>query len=143
MKKFSIILIAVISAILICLSFVACSVKDKPINVAGKTFVFESYDVTYSDDVADEDKMTQERIDEIVEAYRSMNDMVLNDDGTIEWGSVIRYYVQNGKIVNIYYNEEDLQAGKAQFVARVEGKKIIIPIDDGAGTVTTIIYKNK
>lgn len=140
MKKIVIALIAVISAFLMCFGISACSDSDDSIEVAGKTYVFVSFDITYGDDVADEDKISDEDLNSTIEWYSQM-EMTFYKDGTFIWGEgeqEPRYYVQDGTTVSVYFDEDDLS-----FVATVDGKKIVITTTEEDGGVITIVYKRK
>ena len=165
MKKLFILLIAVLSAILMCLGFVACSSdndesadgkteEDVIIDVAGNTYVFESMVITYSDDFDDEDKMTEED-EEVARGYYALIVYAFNTDGTCvltqfdgeaDLYDTTLYYILDGKNIYFFDDEEELEKGDKDdwLDLRVDGDKLIYTDHDGGeGMVVTVTYKKK
>ena len=137
MKKITIALVAVISAILLCLGLVACGGSD----VAGKTYVFDDMKIVSGE-------APEGSLDMMKEWYKDM-EMTFNDDGTVEQKmgdeSDTGYYVQEGSKVYFFESKADADSGdkdKAEVVLEVSGSKLETEFEM-EGLKVKITYKKK
>ncbi len=145
MKKFTLALVAVISAILMCFGMAACSSP-----VAGNTYVFDDVKVTVADGSADGmQEAINQAIESIKEGYSSAEIKFDNDNTctmTIGTNSTTSYYSQDGATVYMYENKEDAVANnkdKAEDgTLKVSGSKIEMTMEEG-GMKATITFKKK
>ena len=146
MKKITIALVAVISAILMCVGLVACGASD----VAGNTYVFDSVTVKFDSSVSEEDK---EEANEDAEQTKAMYEqggfeITFNSDGTYtqKMGEYedSGYYVQDGDKLYIYDTKEEADEGDTSKATlfKVDGKKIVIE-DSGDGITMVLTFKKK
>ncbi len=140
MKKFALALVAVISTLLMCLSFAACSS-----DVVGNTYVFDDAKFEFTSDVSAEDRAEMESgLGEMKEMYSEV-EFTFKEDGTctgIE--STVVYYVQEGDTVYLYESKEKADANDKTDCStlKVDGKKLIMEESDD-GITLKVIFKKK
>ena len=135
MKKISLALVAVISAIFMCFGIAACSSS-----VAGNTYKYDSFEINGE---------KSDFLNDMLKIYLAGCEITFNEDGTyvakMFGEEKTAYYIQDGKTVFCYTSKEDAEEGdisKAEQTITVSGKKIKM-FNDEMGYDMTIIFKKK
>ncbi|MDE7440114.1 MAG: hypothetical protein K2N23_06380 [Clostridia bacterium] len=147
MKKFTLALVAVLSAILMCFGMAACSS-----GVAGNTYVFSDVKIEYPEGTTDEMKtMIEAGLASMKEGMKDTG-FKFKDDGTCvsvvkgeEQADEVIYYVQDGNTIYLYETKEEADAGnkdEAEMTLKVNGSKLERSGEEG-GVNMTIVFKKK
>lgn len=144
MKKFALALVAVISTLLMCLSFAACSS-----DVVGNTYVFDDFKLEFSAGISDSEKAEIENeFEEMKEIYGKI-EFTFKEDGSCP-GIMFEeeFYFQEGDTIYFVRNKEQADAkdtSHCEFTLKVDGNKLMYTDGGDLGEsdykVTTIFKK--
>lgn len=124
--------------LIMCMALAGCATKVK-----GKTYVYDSYEISYTDDVTDEQKTACEKVIEVAMVVAKNIKYEFKDDGTVTAGIGTYKYEQDGKDVILKLKDAEVKR------LTVSGKKLKttqsaedMHLTDVAGVKSvTVIYK--
>lgn len=114
--------------LILCIGFSGCAV-----NVSGKTFVYEKYEVKYDDSVSEDAQKLYEATLVAAKKVWELNKFTFGEDGKVT-GTALGSYTQDGSKLTVSMGDTVLR----EFT--VSGKKLKENVSAPDGITVTVIY---